>query len=417
MDFDFADVMERVQRVVQHVEPHDSVERYQSLGVDVVQGYARVTSPYTVEVDGRTLTTRNIIVATGAQPFVPPIPGLEEAGYLTSDTVWELRERPERLVVLGGGAIGSELSQAFSRLGSRVIQVEQGSRLLLKEDPEISEQVMERFTAEGIDVRTGTRAKAVRVENGRKQLIVESGEEELAIEFDQILVAVGRKARTSGFGLEELGITTTEQGTLEVNDYLQTRYPNIYAVGDVTGPYQFTHAAAHQAWHAAVNSLFGTFRRFPVDYRVMPWTTFTDPEVARVGLNEQDAEAQGIDYEVTTYDLSDLDRAIADSEAHGVVKVLTAPGKDRILGVTIAGEQAGELIAEYVTAMRHRLGLNKILSTIHVYPTLAEANKYAAGEWKKNHAPQRILAWLKRYHAWRRGGHGTHTPESSTETR
>lgn len=417
MDFDFADVMERVQRVVQQVEPHDSVERYQSLGVDVVQGYARVTSPYTVEVDGRTLTTRNIIVATGAQPFVPPIPGLEEAGYLTSDTVWELRERPERLVVLGGGAIGSELSQAFSRLGSRVIQVEQGSRLLLKEDPEISEQVMERFTAEGIDVRTGTRAKAVRVENGRKQLIVESGEEELAIEFDQILVAVGRKARTSGFGLEELGITTTEQGTLEVNDYLQTRYPNIYAVGDVTGPYQFTHAAAHQAWHAAVNSLFGTFRRFPVDYRVMPWTTFTDPEVARVGLNEQDAEAQGIDYEVTTYDLSDLDRAIADSEAHGVVKVLTAPGKDRILGVTIAGEQAGELIAEYVTAMRHRLGLNKILSTIHVYPTLAEANKYAAGEWKKNHAPQRILAWLKRYHAWRRGGHGTHTPESSTETR
>lgn len=417
MDFDFADVMERVQRVVQQVEPHDSVERYQSLGVDVVQGYARVTSPYTVEVDGRTLTTRNIIVATGAQPFVPPIPGLEEAGYLTSDTVWELRERPERLVVLGGGAIGSELSQAFSRLGSRVIQVEQGSRLLLKEDPEISEQVMERFTAEGIDVRTGTRAKAVRVENGRKQLIVESGEEELAIEFDQILVAVGRKARTSGFGLEELGITTTEQGTLEVNDYLQTRYPNIYAVGDVTGPYQFTHAAAHQAWHAAVNSLFGTFRRFPVDYRVMPWTTFTDPEVARVGLNEQDAEAQGIDYEVTTYDLSDLDRAIADSEAHGVVKVLTAPGKDRILGVTIAGEQAGELIAEYVTAMRHRLGLNKILSTIHVYPTLAEANKYAAGEWKKNHAPQRILAWLKRYHAWRRGGHGTHTPESSMETR
>lgn len=403
-EFDFADVMERVQKVVRQVEPHDSVERYEGLGVDVIKGEARITSPWTVEVNGRTLTTRNIIVATGAQPFVPPIPGLEEAGYLTSDSVWALRERPERLIVIGGGPIGSELTQAFARLGSRVTQVELAPRLLPREDEAAAALVAERFAEEGIDVRTGVQAKAVEpAADGGHELVVERDGVEERIAFDRILVAVGRKPNTTGFGLETLGIPVTARGTIEVNEYLQTRYPNIFAVGDVAGPYQFTHAAGHQAWHAAVNALFGGFKRFAVDYSALPWSIFTDPEVARVGLNEDEAKAEGIDYEVTVYPLAELDRAIAEGATEGFVKVLTVPGKDRVLGATIVGEHAGELISEYVTAIRHGLGMNKLLSTVHAYPTLMEANKFAAGEWKKAHAPQRVLAWLARYHAWRRG--------------
>lgn len=405
IEFDFADVMDRVRRVVAEVAPHDSVERYEGLGVDVIQGEAHITSPYTVQVNGRTLTTRNIVIAAGARPAVPPIPGLEEAGYLTSDTLWDLRELPRRLVVLGGGPIGSELTQAFARLGSRVTQVEMLPRILPREDEEFSEMVRARLTAEGVDVRTATKAKEVRIgDDGSPRLVVEHDGENSEIEFDRILVAVGRVANTSGYGLEELGIPVTDRRTVEVNEYLQTRYPNIYAVGDVAGPYQFTHTAAHMAWFAAVNSLFGTFKRFKVDYSVIPWATFTDPEVARVGLNEQEAKEQGIRYEVTTYGIDDLDRAITEGEAHGLVKVLTVPGKDRILGVTIAGEHAGDLIAEFVAAMKHGLGLNKILGTIHIYPTLAEANKFAAGEWKRAHAPEWALRWLERYHTWRRGG-------------
>jgi len=406
-EFDFGDVMERVQNVVRQVEPHDSVERYEGLGVDVIKGEARITSPWTVEVNGRTLTTRNIIVATGARPFVPPIPGLAETGYLTSDNLWQLRERPERLVVIGGGAIGSELTQAFARLGSRVTQVELAPRLLPREDEAAAERVAARLAEEGLDVRTGTQAKAVESgPEGGRELVVERDGVEERIPFDQVLVAVGRAPNTAGFGLETLGIPTTERGTIEVNDYLQTRYPNIFAVGDVVGPYQFTHAAAHQAWHATVNALFGSFKRFAVDYSALPWSIFTDPEVARVGLSEDEAKAQGIDYEVTVYDLAELDRAIAEGATDGFVKVLTVPGKDRVLGATIVGEHAGEMISEYVTAIRHGLGMNKLLSTVHAYPTLMEANKFAAGEWKKAHAPQRVLGWLARYHAWRRGRPG-----------
>jgi dihydrolipoamide dehydrogenase len=402
-DFDFADIMERVQRVIKTIEPHDSVERYTKLGVECILGEAKITSPYTVEVNGQTLTTRNIVIAAGGTPFIPPIPGINEVGYLTSDTVWDLRVLPKRLVVLGGGPIGSELAQAFARFGSQVTQVEMLPRLLPREDPEISEMVMQRFRAEGIDIRVDHRAKAFHLEDGQKVLIVEHDGEESRIEFDEVLVAVGRAARTQGYGLEELGIGVTPQRTVEVNEYLQTIYPNIYCCGDVAGPYQFTHMASHQAWFASVNALFGSFKKFKVDYSVVPWATFTDPEVARVGLNEEDAKAKGISYEVTRYPIEELDRAITDEEAHGVVKVLTVPGKDKILGVTIVGEHAGDTIAEYVAAMRHRLGLNKILSTIHIYPTFAEANKFAAGEWKKAHAPQSVLRWLERYHTWRRG--------------
>ncbi|MFO1430006.1 MAG: FAD-dependent oxidoreductase [Candidatus Competibacteraceae bacterium] len=403
-EFDFVAIMERVQRVIKTVGPHDSVERYTRLGVECIQGEARITSPYTVEVDGRTLTTRAIVIAAGARPFVPPIPGLAEIGYLTSDTVWNLRELPLRLVVLGGGPIGCELAQAFARFGSRVSLVEMLPRIMIREDPEISAMVASRFEAEGIRLLVEHKAKEFRHENGRKVLICEHAGQEIRLEFDQVLVAVGRVANTEGYGLEELGISLTKTRTIEVNEYLQTRFPTIYAVGDVAGPYQFTHTAAHQAWFAAVNALFGTFKKFKVDYSVIPWATFTEPEVARVGLNEQEAKEKGIPYEVTHYHLAELDRAIADEEAYGIVKVLTVPGKDKILGVTIVGENAGEVIAEFVTAMRHGLGLNKILGTIHIYPTLMEANKYAAGEWKRAHAPQWAFRWLEGWHHWRRGG-------------
>ncbi len=407
VDFRFADLMQRVQRVVKTVEPHDSVERYTELGVDCVQGEARITSPWTVEVDTpmgrREISAQSMIIAAGARPFVPPIPGIEEVGYLTSDDIWNLREQPLRLLVLGGGPIGCELAQAFARIGSVVTQVEMAPRLMMREDPEVSAMVLQRFRDEGIDVRINTRAQAFRIDNGEKLLVAEHAGKTLELAFDQLLVAVGRAANTQGYGLDEVGIEVTDRHTVGVNAYMQTNYPNIYACGDVAGPYQFTHTAAHTAWYAAVNALFGRFRKFKVDYSVVPWATFTEPEVARVGLNETDAKDQGVAYEVTTYGIDDLDRAIADGAAEGLVKVLTVPGKDRILGVTIVGDHAGDLIAEFILAMRHGLGLNKILGTIHIYPTWTEANKYAAGNWKKAHAPKRLLEWVGRYHAWSRG--------------
>jgi pyruvate/2-oxoglutarate dehydrogenase complex dihydrolipoamide dehydrogenase (E3) component/uncharacterized membrane protein YdjX (TVP38/TMEM64 family) len=407
-EFDFAEVMERVQRVIRTIEPHDSVERFEGLGVECVHGEAKIASPWIVEIqkpDGTTqvLTTRAIVIAAGARPFVPPIPGIEQTGYTTSDTVWALRELPARLVVLGGGPIGCELAQAFQRLGAQVTQVEMLPRLLIREDPEIAALVESRLRAEGVDVRVGHRAKEFRAEDGRKVLICEHEGRDLAIEFDGLLVAVGRVANTSGYGLEELGIPLTKARTVETNEFLQTRYPNIYACGDVAGPYQFTHTGSHQAWYATVNALLGGLWRKRADYSVIPWATFTDPEVARVGLNETEARERNIPHEVTVYGLDDLDRAIADEEAHGVVKVLTVPGKDRILGATVAGEHAGDLIAEFVAAMRHGIGLNKILGTIHIYPTLTEANKFAAGVWKRAHAPQRLLGYVERFHAWMRG--------------
>jgi pyruvate/2-oxoglutarate dehydrogenase complex dihydrolipoamide dehydrogenase (E3) component/uncharacterized membrane protein YdjX (TVP38/TMEM64 family) len=405
-EFDFADVMERVQRVIKTVEPHDSAERYTELGVEVIAGTAKIVSPWEVDItreDGATqrLATRAIVIAAGARPFVPPIPGIEHTGYLTSDTVWNLRQLPQRLVVLGGGPIGSELTQTFARLGARVTQVEMAPRILMREDPEVSELVTQRFRAEGIDVLVDHKAKQFLVESGEKILIAEHEGQDVRIPFDGLLVAVGRVANLQGYGLEELGIAANR--TVETNEFLQTKFPNIYAAGDVAGPYQFTHTAAHQAWYAAVNALFDPFRKFRADYTVIPWATFVEPEAARVGLNEIEAKERAIPYEVTRYGIDDLDRAIADGEAHGFVKVLTVPGKDRILGVTIVGEHAGDLIAEYVLAMRHGIGLNKILGTIHIYPTMAEANKYAAGAWKKAHAPQKLLQWVARFHAWRRG--------------
>ena len=409
-EFSFRKVMARVHQVIRTVAPHDSVERYTGLGVEVLQGYARITDPWTVEIklaDGttQTLTTRSIVIATGAQPFVPPLPGLNDVGYVTSDTLWstfaELDEAPKRLVVLGGGPIGCELAQSFARLGSGVTQIEMAPRIMIREDIEVSELARASLAADGVEVLTDHKAVRCEKEGEHKFIVVEHDGQSRRIEFDALIAAVGRSARLKGFGLEELGIPV--QRTVTTNEYLETLYPNIYAAGDVAGPYQFTHTASHQAWYAAVNALFGDFKRFQVDYSVIPWATFIEPEVARVGLNEQEAGERGIAYEVVKFNNEELDRAIADGTAYGFVKVPTVPGKDKILGVTIVGEHAGDLLAEFVLAMKHGLGLNKILGTIHIYPTLAEANKYAAGEWKRAHAPQQVLAWLERFHAWKRG--------------
>ncbi len=404
-EFDFAEVMERVQAVIRRIEPHDSVERFTGLGVDVLQGEARITSPWTVQVGDSEISTRNIVIASGGRPAVPPIAGIEDSGYLTSDTLWELRQLPRRLVVLGGGPIGCELAQCFARFGSEVSIVARRAQLLPREDADAAALVEERFAAEGIRLFTGTEALACHGGGDGQPgtLRCRRGDEQIELPFDQLLVATGRQPNTEGLGLEALGIACDADGTLHTDDFLRAGYPNIYAVGDVAGPYQFTHTASHQAWFAAVNALFGDFKLFRADYSVIPWATFCEPEVARVGLNEREAKERGIACEVTRYPLDDLDRAIADGEAHGFVKVLTEPGKDRILGATIVGEHAGDLIAEYVTAMRHKLGMNKILGTIHIYPTLAEANKFAAGEWKKAHAPQGLLGWLAKYHRWRLG--------------
>jgi pyruvate/2-oxoglutarate dehydrogenase complex dihydrolipoamide dehydrogenase (E3) component/uncharacterized membrane protein YdjX (TVP38/TMEM64 family) len=408
--FSFKAVMQRIHDVIAAIAPHDSVERFTGLGVDVAEGYAKIINPWTVEItlhDGskKTLTTRSIVIAAGAAPVVPPLPGIQESGYVTSDTLWDafakLDDVPKRLVILGGGPIGCELAQSFARLGSTVMQVEMGPRILIREDEEVSEHARQSLSNDGVQVLTGH--KALRFENtaGVKTLVVEHAGHEKRLDYDQVICAVGRTARLKGYGLEDLGIPT--QRTVDTNEYLETIYPNIYAAGDVAGPYQFTHVAAHQAWYAAVNALFGTFKKFKADYSIIPAATFIDPEVARVGLNEQEAKAQGIAYEVTKYGIDDLDRAIADSEAHGFIKVLTVPGKDKILGVTIVGTHSGDLLAEYVLAMKHGLGLNKILGTIHAYPTWAETNKYVAGEWKRAHQPKKLLEFVQKYHDWRRG--------------
>jgi dihydrolipoamide dehydrogenase len=398
----FSKVMERVQQVIKDIEPHDSIERYSNLGVDCITGEAQILSPYEVQVNGKVLTTKNIVVATGARPLVPPIPGLADVKFLTSDNIWSLRELPKRLVILGGGPIGCELAQSFARFGSAVTLVEMAPRIMSREDQDVSEHVTNKFTKEGMQVLTSH--KALRVEATEKILVCEHNGKEVKIQFDEILIALGRKANVTGFGLEKLNVEISNRGTIVADEYLRTtNYPNIYVCGDVTGPYQFTHTAAHQAWFVAVNALFSPFKKFKVDYRVIPWCTFTDPEVARVGLNELEAKEKGILYQVAHYGIDDLDRAIAEGEAHGFVKVLTPPNSDAILGVTIVGDHAGDIIAEYVAAMKHGFGLNKILGTIHIYPTLAEANKYAAGVWKKQNAPQELLKYVKKFHDWRRG--------------
>ena len=407
LEFEFRDVMERVKTVIEKIAPHDSVERYTELGVECIHGEAKILTPYCVRIGDRQLTTRNIIIAAGAHPVVPPIPGLTQIEYLTSDNLWDLRVLPRRLVVLGGGPIGCEISQAFARLGSEVTQIEMAPRLLMREDDVVSMSVFDALVRDGVKVKLNYRAVELHENSNGKFIVCESTSdtktESIEIEFDEVVAAVGRQANTEGLGLDELGLTINQNGTVATNGYLATDIPNIYACGDVAGPYQFTHTASHQAWYATVNSLFGGYKRFTVDYSVVPWCTFTDPEVARVGLNEAEAREQGVAYELTIFDIAELDRAIADEVAEGCVRVLTVPGKDKIIGVTIVGEHAGDLIAEFVLAMKHQLGLNKILGTIHIYPTLSEANKFVAGAWRRAHAPAWLLKLATLHHRQRRG--------------
>lgn len=404
----FANVMARVKRIIAAIEPHDSPERYRRLGVDVIEGSASFVSPWEVMVTGsdgrcRRLRARSIVIATGGKPLMPPVPGLDAMDPLTSENLWSLQQQPERLLVMGGGPVGCELAQAFARLGSQVIQVEAGSRLLPREDDEVAGLVQAQFCREDIDVRTGHRVVAFTEEQGERVAWCEAGAERVRIPFDRVLVAVGRSGNTEGLNLEALGIAPRSNGTVPVEDDLSVGYPNIFACGDVAGPYQFTHAAAHQAWYAAVNGLFGQFRRFRVDYRVLPWVIFTAPEVARVGLSETEARDQEVDYEVTRYDLADLDRAITEDAAQGFIKVLTVPGKDRILGALVVGAHGGEILAEFTLAMKHGIGLNRILATVHPYPTWNESARFIAGQWKQAHAPRGVLAWLERFHRWRLG--------------
>ena len=407
---DFKAVISRIHKIIAEIEPHDSAERYTKLGAEVLKGYARIIDPWRVEISlengsKQVLTSRNIIIATGARPFIPPLKGIESTDYLTSDTLWEeLAKRdkiPGRIVVLGGGPIGSELSQALARLGAKVTQIEMADRLLIREDKDVSDLAKASLERSGVDVLTGHKAIGFETAKGKKAIVTEFEGKTKKVEFDDIICAVGRSARLEGFGLEELGIETLK--TLLVNEFMETKYPNILGAGDVVGPYQFTHVAAHQAWYASVNALFGNFKKFKADYRVIPWTTFIDPEIARVGLNEQEANEKKIPYDVTKYDIDDLDRAIADSAGYGFVKVLTVPGKDKIIGVTIAGEHAGEIMTEFVLAMKWGLGLNKILGTIHTYPTMSEANKYAAGEWKRKNIIPWQIKLLEKFHTFNRG--------------
>lgn len=401
-ELDFADVMQRVHKAIAKIAPHDSIERYSELGVDVIKGEARIVSPWEVEVDGQRYTARSLIIATGAQARVPDIEGLDSVDFRTSDTLWEIRELPKKLVVIGGGPIGCELAQAFARLGSKVTLVQKGSRLLPREDADASKIIEDRFAEEGIDVVTDCEAVRIDGDKAGGTVVGKRDGTEVKFDFDRLLLALGRKPNVKGFGLEELGVEIDKRGTVKTDALLRTNFPNILVAGDVAGPYQFTHVASHQAWYASVNALIAPFWSFKADYRVIPWATFTDPEVARVGLSEAEAEEQEIEVEVTCYGIDDLDRAIADSAAHGYVKILTAPGKDKILGATIVGEHAGDLLAEFVLAMKHGIGLNKLLGTIHIYPTMSEANKMAAGVWKRNHAPQRALRMAGKFFTWRR---------------
>ncbi len=399
----FSEAMNRVHDVIKKIEPHDSVERYTQLGVECLQDEAFILDPWTIRLKGRNITAKNIVIATGAKPRRPDIPGLESVPFVTSDTIWGLTELPKKFLVLGGGPIGSELAQAFAALGSEVTILEMGTQILGREDNDVVNLMSEVFKREGMKVLTKTKVKSFELSNGKYFVNIEVNNTSEKIEFDVVLLATGREANVKGFGLEQLGIELTERKTIQTDAFLRTNLPNIYACGDVVGPYQFTHAASHQAWFTSVNSLFSPFKKFKINYDHLPWSTFTHPEISRIGLNEADAKEKQIDYEITKYEINDLDRAIADSSDYGFVKVLTVPGKDKILGVTIVADHSSDLLPEFVIAMKYGLGLNKILSTIHSYPTMAEANKYAAGVWKKAHAPEKVLNFLKKFHTWRRG--------------
>lgn len=404
---DFPAVMRQVRLAIQMIEPHDSVERFTGLGVDCIKGYARFVDPWTVDIaraDGKTqrLSAKSFILATGAAPVIPELPGIEHSGYLTSETLWDAMAKratvPSRMIILGGGPIGCELAQAFQRLGAQVTIVEMAERLLLKEDEQAALLIAQTLWEEKVTLLTGHRA--VRFENGRN-LVVQGPDGERTLEYDELVIAVGRKPRVAGFGLEELGLV--KDGRLKTDDKLRTDMPHILCAGDVAGNQQLTHGASHEAWYATVNALARPFKSYRADYRVLPRITYTDPEVASVGLTEAEAKAAGIAFDVTRYDLDDLDRAIAEGKLRGFVKILTAKGSDQIVGATIVGAHAGDMLTEITFAMKHKMGLRKIMQVVHPYPTWSEANKYAAGQYGLARQPAALQKWAERWFRWQRG--------------
>ncbi|MGI9185137.1 MAG: dihydrolipoyl dehydrogenase family protein [Solirubrobacteraceae bacterium] len=378
-EIDYARVMDHVQNAIRTIQPHDSPQRLRAAGVEVIPANARFNGPGRIRVDGRELRWRTAIIATGSSPLTPPIPGLTESAPLNTDTVWELQELPRRLAVLGGGPIGCELGQAFARLGSHVTIVEQAERLLVNEEPRAGELIAARLTAEGIDVRLGSRALEVRAcgDDGTRELRLDGPSAPEAIVFDRILVATGRTPQTEDLGLDTVGVNVDERGAVTVDHRLRTSARRIYAVGDVTGLLPFTHVAAHHARVATPNALF--YARGEIS-QTLPWVTFTDPEVARVGLTEAQArERWGDRVIVAESDYDTLDRAITAGEAYGFAKLVADPRR-RLVGATVAAPAGGEAIAELTAWVSRGEKLDAVSRTVHAYPTFAEGPARAADQ-------------------------------------
>ena len=411
----FTEAMAQMRHLAEAARRDISVDQYRRLGVDVIQGEARISSPWTVDVGGRTLTTRAIVIATGSRPQIPSIPGLAAVEPMTSDTLWALSERPERLLILGSGADACEFAQAFQRLGCQVTLASEDERLLSQEDAEVSEMMAKVLTADGIEIWLGLKAQRVETTEGERRLICDDDEgNERSLPFDRVLLMLGQRADVEGLGLSKLRLECGDDGTLEADEYLATRYPNIYAVGSVAGPYGAPHVAEHQGWYAAVNALFGGLKRFVVSDRVTPRAIFTTPEIATVGLNEAEAHALKLEFETTRLDLSTHAGAVIAGAGQGYVKVITEHDTDRILGVTIVGDHASETIAGFVVAMKHKLGMNKLGKTVLVSPTQGEALRQVAEIWQRQHQSARMRAWAERFNRWMlRGGKRSEAADGS----
>lgn len=404
IDFSFEDIMNKIHSIIKEIEPHDSIVRYTQLGAECFLGQAQILSPWEVQIGEKIISAKYLVIATGARPIIPQIPGIESISPLTSENIWQLKKQPARLGILGGGVIAAELAQAFSRLGSSVFIIEESSRILSREDEDASGLIHEIFIKEGIKIYTSHTLKKCEKSGDEKILLcIDREGREISLVCDQLFIAIGRKATTSGFGLEKIKLDLNDNGSIKVNEYMQTSLPNIFACGDVAGPFNLTHAASHQAWHTTVNALLGFIKMFKINYSVLPVCTYTDPEIATVGYSKAELIKKSIPFEETIFPMKDLDRAIIEGETCGFVKVFTPPNSDKILGVVIISAEASTMILEFTLAMKHNLGLNKILNTIHAYPGMGEANKYLAGRWKQRKSRLNLLKALERFHTFSRG--------------
>ncbi|QIR35713.1 mercuric reductase [Tolypothrix sp. PCC 7910] len=399
IDVDFPAVMARMRRIRAGISPHDSAARFQKLGVDIFLGSGRFASKNTVEVEGQTLRFKKAVIATGARAAQPGITGIEKAGYLTNESVFSLIQRPERLAVIGGGPIGCELAQAFRRLGSEVVLFHRSSHVLNKEDAEAAEILQKVLIKEGIRLVLNCKLEEVVTVTEGKRLYFSTNGHRDSVTVDEILVGAGRAPNVEGLNLEAVGVEYDKQHGVKVNDYLQTTNPKIYAAGDICMNWKFTHAADAAARIVIKNTLFSPFglSRSKLSSLVMPWVTYTDPEIAHVGLSEQEAKDKGWNVETIKIPFSSVDRAIADGEESGFLKILHKKGSDEILGATIVARHAGEMISEVTTAIVGKLGLNKLSGVIHPYPTQAEAIKKAADAYRRTlltENTKRLLGFL-----------------------